>query len=426
MDDGLQIEQVSRFPALFNKKDPRFRSKTAKEAAWITIGEIMDATPEECSARFVVLRAKYTKLKKEIKLMPSGAGAYEIDWPHFDAMGFLDPFLSTRKTTSNMPTLAVASTSTASQPSSVWSSFQQCLDSRSFSICNIPSLKSLLVHCFTVILPSLFTLYTMEALKKRQRFSDHDDLVLLREVLSHNPFKNPALWQVIQENVSSLTGKTFVIRTLREHLERLIKLWLEMFRILKDKSGLEVISTEKDTSCSNIYDLMKEFKVSKKKKTSFSTSKTIGIDARNQWTQLLEASGSTENIGSESIIHEHGTEAEGVRPQPGCSSTIAVLDEVVDNDFDSEDDMPLLELQQQMSRSNLPSEAPDQVFEVEIVVTGMKSIDKNKTKFKLVDDDVSVIRSEDVIEVQATPTSKFGPDMKVYYEFATSIPVVEV
>ncbi|CAG9760270.1 unnamed protein product [Ceutorhynchus assimilis] len=150
----------------------------------------------------------------------------------------------------------------------------------------------------------------MDALRKRQRFTDHDDLVLLREVLSHNPFENPALWHVIQENVSSLTGKTFVIRTLREHLERLIKLWLEMFKILKDKSGIEVVSTEKDTLCSNIYDLMKEFKDSKKKKTSVSASKTIGIDARNQWTQLLEASGSsvkTENIGSESLIHDHGS-----------------------------------------------------------------------------------------------------------------------
>ncbi|CAH1183041.1 unnamed protein product [Ceutorhynchus assimilis] len=124
----------------------------------------------------------------------------------------------------------------------------------------------------------------MDALKKRQRFSGHDDLVLLREVLSHNPFENPALWQVIQENVSSLTGKTFVIRTLREHLERLIKLWLEMFEIFKDKSGIEVVSTEKDTLCSNIYYLMKEFKVAKKKKTSISTSKTIGNDAEpNCW-----------------------------------------------------------------------------------------------------------------------------------------------
>ncbi|CAG9773407.1 unnamed protein product [Ceutorhynchus assimilis] len=84
---------------------------------------------EKCSAQFVVLRVKYAKLKKKIKLMPLGAGAYEIDWPHFDAMGFLDPFLTTKKTTSNMPTLAVASTSTATQPSSVWSSFQQCLES---------------------------------------------------------------------------------------------------------------------------------------------------------------------------------------------------------------------------------------------------------------------------------------------------------
>lgn len=62
----------------------------------------------------------------------------------------------------------------------------------------------------------------------------------------------------------------------------------------------------------------------------------------------------------------------------------------------------------------------------EIVVTGMKSIGKNKTQFKLVADDVSVIKCEDIIGIQATPTEKLDQDMNVYYEFVTSIPVVEV
>lgn len=140
--------------------------------------------------------------------------------------------------------------------------------------------------------------------------------------------------------------------------------------------------------------------------------------------------------------------------EPGCSYTTADTDKVVDNVYNSEDNINLLELQQQMHMSNLPSEAPNAVFEVgqyvlakfssqrgtktyiylckitethpEIVVTGMKSIGKNKTRFKLVADDVSVITSRDIVGVQATPTEKLDQDLNVYYEFDTSIPVVEV
>ncbi|CAH0553573.1 unnamed protein product [Brassicogethes aeneus] len=42
MDDGLLIEQVSGFPALFNKADKRYKSKLDKEAAWRTIGDILN------------------------------------------------------------------------------------------------------------------------------------------------------------------------------------------------------------------------------------------------------------------------------------------------------------------------------------------------------------------------------------------------
>lgn len=75
----------------------------------------------------------------------------------------------------------------------------------------------------------------MEGLKKRLRFGDFDDVILLREVLSLNPFENPNEWEIIQEHVFLITKKKFMIRTLKDHLERLIKLWLEKTKILKDK-----------------------------------------------------------------------------------------------------------------------------------------------------------------------------------------------
>ena len=75
----------------------------------------------------------------------------------------------------------------------------------------------------------------MSVVKKRLRFTDTEDLLLLREVLSNNPFENPDVWLIIQQHISLVTGKLFAIRTLKEHLDLLIKLWMEQVQILKDK-----------------------------------------------------------------------------------------------------------------------------------------------------------------------------------------------
>lgn len=57
-----------------------------------------------------------------------------------------------------------------------------------------------------------------------------------------------------------------------------------------------------------------------------------------------------------------------------------------------------------------------------IVVMAMKSkYGKNKRKFKLIADDVSVMKSEDIIEIQANPS-----EWNVHYIFENSIPVLEV
>ena len=50
----------------------------------------------------------------------------------------------------------------------------------------------------------MFIFLIMNACKKRIRFSDFDDLVVLREVLAHNPFENPDLY---------LQGDSRVFRT---------------------------------------------------------------------------------------------------------------------------------------------------------------------------------------------------------------------
>lgn len=71
--------------------------------------------------------------------------------------------------------------------------------------------------------------------KKRLRFRDEDDIVLLREVAGQNPFLNVDAWEIIQSNVFMHSSKEFSLKTLKDHLDLLIKLWLEKLKILKDK-----------------------------------------------------------------------------------------------------------------------------------------------------------------------------------------------
>lgn len=71
--------------------------------------------------------------------------------------------------------------------------------------------------------------------KKRLRFRDEDDFALLREVAGQNPFGNPEVWETIQQNIFLLTGKEFSLKTLKDHLDLLIRLWLEKTKLFKDK-----------------------------------------------------------------------------------------------------------------------------------------------------------------------------------------------
>lgn len=61
----------------------------------------------------------------------------------------------------------------------------------------------------------------------RLRFTHDDDILLLREFLTQNPIQNPQGWERIQQNIEILTRKKFLIRTLKQHLQLLLELFLK-------------------------------------------------------------------------------------------------------------------------------------------------------------------------------------------------------
>lgn len=68
-----------------------------------------------------------------------------------------------------------------------------------------------------------------------------------------------------------------------------------------------------------------------------------------------------------------------------------------------------------------------QIMEVnpEIVVIGLKSIRRCKKKFKLINEDVSTVRREDIIEVHNHPLEEVDADGNVFFVFETDIGIVE-
>ncbi|VEN39277.1 unnamed protein product [Callosobruchus maculatus] len=178
----------------------------------------------------------------------------------------------------------------------------------------------------------------MEILRKRLRFSESDDVVLLREVVGQNPFDNPMLWAIVQKNVKSLTKKDFSLRTIKEHLGLIIKLWLKEIDDLKDyRSGMIYQLTEKQTLCAEVYNLMKEFKYEVKKtklNKTLNTSKTLGVTARE------EAAKSNELNNTEIDYVDHDIHID--------NTSVGTC--IEDNNYDSNDDVgsnvsniPLLE-----------------------------------------------------------------------------------
>ncbi|GIY24318.1 hypothetical protein CEXT_71121 [Caerostris extrusa] len=61
--------------------------------------------------------------------------------------------------------------------------------------------------------------------EKRMRFSIYDDLVLLRETVSLNPFENFLKWNDVQENLVITTNKRFSLRSAKDHALYLLKLY---------------------------------------------------------------------------------------------------------------------------------------------------------------------------------------------------------
>lgn len=118
--------------------------------------------------------------------------------------------------------------------------------------------------------------------KQRLRFTLHDDVTLLKEVLCENPFENIGKWNGIQEKVNEATSKLFSVRCLKEHLQHLMATFKKQDNINKKKSGTEEEYSDLKVLLQNVCDLSNEFGTTTKLKKKRCTEINPGITARNE------------------------------------------------------------------------------------------------------------------------------------------------
>ncbi|KAB0790809.1 hypothetical protein PPYR_01339 [Photinus pyralis] len=164
----------------------------------------------------------------------------------------------------------------------------------------------------------------------RLRFTTTDDLDLLRAVAAENPFEDILRWGVIHETVVTNTGKPFTLRALKDHLEYLLKLFIQEDKANIKKSGTEEEYEEKERLLQELHDLRREFtskatsnqpQVKSKSKADQSTSKKCGIEVREKAAQ--ESKDGTlvnETRYNKTLVGDVGSSASGSNDNAEVSS----------------------------------------------------------------------------------------------------------
>ncbi|GAB6019063.1 hypothetical protein CHUAL_000690 [Chamberlinius hualienensis] len=107
---------------------------------------------------------------------------------------------------------------------------------------------------------------------ERLRFTNLDDITLLREVVSLNPYEDGELWKTILTTVIRKTNKNYSMRSIRDHVDHLLKLWAKEDKINLRKSGTEEEYSEKERLLQEVSDLHRDYKLSRlNKKTNDQT-----------------------------------------------------------------------------------------------------------------------------------------------------------
>ncbi|XP_075535888.1 uncharacterized protein LOC142571429 [Dermacentor variabilis] len=95
--------------------------------------------------------------------------------------------------------------------------------------------------------------------RSRRRFMPSDDIIILQEVLKHNPFDDPTMWVKISEKLSELTQVVRNLRSVRERLDLLLAQFLRDDIKNRKKSGTEEVYEVVHRLLQQVADLAREY-----------------------------------------------------------------------------------------------------------------------------------------------------------------------
>ncbi|CAL8300676.1 unnamed protein product [Arctogadus glacialis] len=98
MEDQNLIVAVRSRPVLYDTTMVSYRDRNKKERAWVDVAEDTGFPVDVCCRRWKSLRDRYMREKK------SGSAAGTVKrWKFAGVLSFLDPFVTPRETSSNLP-----------------------------------------------------------------------------------------------------------------------------------------------------------------------------------------------------------------------------------------------------------------------------------------------------------------------------------
>ncbi|GIX86526.1 hypothetical protein CEXT_239301 [Caerostris extrusa] len=100
--DEILINEVQKYPHLYDLSDANHKNKFMRENAWQQIGFAMERNADNCKERFKYLRDKYRKEKYFMNLPSGSHRRIKKPWALYSAMSFLDPCHQTKSSCSNL------------------------------------------------------------------------------------------------------------------------------------------------------------------------------------------------------------------------------------------------------------------------------------------------------------------------------------
>ncbi|VEN41879.1 unnamed protein product, partial [Callosobruchus maculatus] len=146
---------------------------------------------------------------------------------------------------------------------------------------------------------------------KRLRFTADDELALLREFVNVNPLDDAEKWKDIHSNILLTTGKSFLIRTLKDHLFLILDVWLKKDKSNRIISGVEEIYSERDHLLQEVSDMCNKAKVVPLTKTKRITKEkqisNLGKTVRDECSERLKENMAMEVMQPEVLIRSPET-----------------------------------------------------------------------------------------------------------------------